>query len=290
LQKAYRDALDDTGASYLGARPPALWREISARTLHSWIDERFATQGVETAEIALDLVAFRRLVRAALDASDKVTTLYNHKVESVVRTSAGFRVRGVQADGEPWTREAEIVVNCLWDGRLELDQQVGLLPRHKWVYRLKYRLLGELSRSLSGLPSFTMVLGPYGDIVVHPSAPAYLSWYPACMQGWSTALAPPPSWDSACNGQVDRKLMRPIVQEALAAFERIVPGILGSRIETVDAGIICSWGESDISDPASELHQRFDVGLHAHDGYYSIDTGKLTCAPLFARQLLDAIR
>ena len=76
-----------------------------------------------------------------------------------MRTSAGFRLDGVQPDGCAWTREAEIVVNCLWEGRLALDHQLGVIPRRKWVYRLKYRLLGELSRNLIGLPSFTMVLG-----------------------------------------------------------------------------------------------------------------------------------
>jgi hypothetical protein len=141
-------------------------------------------------------------MRSALDASDKVEKLYNHKAASVVRTSAGFRVSGVRSDGSAWTREAGLVVNCLWEGRLELDRQMGVIPQRNWVYRLKYRLLGELSRNLVGLPSFTMVLGPYGDIVAYPSTRTYISWYRACMQGWSTTLTPPPSWEGACNGSI----------------------------------------------------------------------------------------
>jgi hypothetical protein len=289
LQTTYEAAVDNEGSDYFGTRPNSLWQEIPTSTL-PWIKEKFAAKAAETAEVALDLVAFRRLMRSALDQSRKVEKLYNHTVESIVRTSAGFRVEGVQADGSGWTREAGIVVNCLWEGRLALDHQMGLIPRRKWVYRLKYRLLGELSRNLVGLPSFTMVLGPYGDIVVYPSALAYMSWYPACMRGWCTTLTPPPAWESVCNGEADSKLTLPIAQEALAAFDCIVPGILSSKIEAVDAGIICSWGESDISDPESELHERFEVGVQSYDGYYSIDTGKFTCAPFFAQQFLNAIR
>jgi hypothetical protein len=140
------------------------------------------------------------------------------------------------------------------------------------------------------LPSFTMVLGPYGDIVAYPSTRAYISWYRACMQGWSTTLTPPPSWEGPCNGQVNSEVTRPIVREALAAFDRIVPGLLSCNIDAVDAGIICSWGKSDITDPESELHERFDVGVRSYDGYYSIDTGKFTCAPFFAQQFLSMIR
>lgn len=289
LQKTYREVLETEASTYLGSQPSALWREIPMRTVHSWFDKKFVEQGVETVEVALDLVAFRGILRAALNRSEKIKRLYGHTVKSIMRTPHGFRVEGARADGSGWTRKAGIVVNCLWEGRLRLDRQMGVIPQRRWVYRLKYRVLGELPVNLARLPSLTMVLGSYGDIVVYPSARTYLSWYPACMKGWCTDLTPPRSWESVCAGQVESELATAVAHEALTAFNDIVPGILGSRITVVDAGIICSWGDSDISDPESELHERFDVGVQAYDGYYSIDTGKLTCAPLFARQFLERI-
>jgi hypothetical protein len=290
LQKTYQEILDNEGASYLGNRPSTLWRELPTSSLRSWIDQKFSTRGVETVELALDLVAFRRLVRSALECSGRVEKLYSHRVESVVRTPLGFRVEGVDIDGSVWTREVGAVVNCLWEGRLALDQQMGVVPPRRWVYRLKYRLLGELPYNLGHWPSFTVVLGSYGDIVVYPSARAYISWYPACMRGWCTTLTPPRAWEDVCNGQVERDAAAAIAREALTAFDGVVPGVLRSKIDGVDAGIICAWGESDIGDPESELHQRFEVGVQSYDGYYSIDTGKLTCAPFFAQQLLEKIR
>ena len=82
-----------------------------------------------------------------------------------------------------------------------------------------------------------------------------------------------------------------MVRETLSALDRIVPGVAASRIDQVDAGVIFSWGKShvDVDDPGSELHERHAIGVHAHDGYFSIDTGKFTCAPLFASRLLDAL-
>jgi hypothetical protein len=53
--------------------------------------------------------------------------------------------------------------------------------------------------------------------------------------------------------------------------------------------VIVCWGATDIDDPSSELHRRRDIGVHDHDGYFSIDTGKLTCAPLFATELADRV-
>jgi glycine/D-amino acid oxidase-like deaminating enzyme len=290
LQKTYREMRDTEGSNYLGNQLSTLWQEAPLNTSPPWVNEKFVVKSVETVEAALDAGAFRRILRAALDRSDKVEQLYSHKVESAVRTSNGFRVTGTHTDGSEWTREAGIVVNCLWEGRLELDQQMGVLPQRKWVYRLKYRLLGELPQSLVHVPSLTMVLGPYGDIVIYPSAKTYISWYPACMRGWCSELTPPQAWESACAGQAESKLAAAITQEALTALDNVVPGILRSKVDVVDACIIFSWGESDISDPQSELHERFDIGVQSYDGYYSIDTGKFTCAPLFAQQFLNRIR
>jgi len=188
-----------------------------------------------------------------------------------------------------WRRDADLVVNCTWDGRLALDRELGIVPRRKWVYRLKYRLLGELPAALADLPSLSIVLGPYGDVVVYPKNRIYVSWYPVCLRGWSTDLSPPSAWDVACDGRDDAATADEIRTAALAGIARLVPGLDESRIDTVDAGVIFSWGETDITDPDSVLHTRSDVGVAAHDGYFSIDPGKLTCAPMFAEELAATI-
>ena len=80
LQTTYETAVDNEGSDYFGTRPNSLWQEIPTSTL-PWIEEKFVAKAIETAEVALDLVAFRRLMRSALDQSRKVQKLYNHTVE-----------------------------------------------------------------------------------------------------------------------------------------------------------------------------------------------------------------
>jgi hypothetical protein len=63
---------------------------------------------------------------------------------------------------------------------------------------------------------------------------------------------------------------------------------------TVKGGVIVAWGESDIYDPASELHRRFEIGVTSTGRFHSVDPGKLTMAPYFAdicagRILEDAV-
>ena len=285
LQKQYVCSLDEPGTNYLGERPGELWREVSATSFAGVINQDFAAKFVQTVEVALHVDTLRQLMRSALHSWHEIEKLYEHTVESVVRTPTGFRVEGSGID-ESWRREAGIVVNCLWDGRLKLDEEIGLAPGREWVYRLKYRLLGELPQQLAALPSLSVVLGPFGDVVVNQSNQTIFSWYPTCMRGWSTDVVPPHSWETACDGRADGRVTKGIARDTLQRLDEIIPGIGHSRIDDVDAGIIFSWGRSDIDDPNSELHKRHDVGPQSYDGYFSVDTGKLTCAPLFAGQLL----
>ena len=55
----------------------------------------------------------------------------------------------------------------------------------------------------------------------------------------------------------------------------------------ISGGVIFAWGDRDIDDPSSELHQRYDIGPKSWGRYHSVDTGKLTMAPLFGKQVAD---
>jgi hypothetical protein len=170
-----------------------------------------------------------------------------------------------------------------------IDGSVGITPPRPWVHRLKYRVLVRLPEPLRHRDSATVVLGPYGDVVIHPDGTGYVSWYPRCMVGWSDAQAPPPAWDDACCGRADEAIAAEIARETLADADAWFPGIGAATVITVDAGVIFAWGESDIDDPDSALHRRDLSGVDSVDGYHSIDTGKLTTAPRFATMVADRV-
>jgi hypothetical protein len=53
--------------------------------------------------------------------------------------------------------------------------------------------------------------------------------------------------------------------------------------------VIFAWGSTDIDDPSSELHRRDVIGVGSHDGYHTVNTGKLTTAPVIALDVADAV-
>jgi glycine/D-amino acid oxidase-like deaminating enzyme len=289
LASTYRERHQEDAASYFGTRPSQLWScATKADPLMRLVGER-VSHAAHTAELALDMPAFRRLLSARLRGTAGLRCLFNHDVKDVERVSGGFRVSGIAPGGTSWTHEAAAVVNCLWEGRLAIDRQLGLLPARPWVHRLKCRMLGQLPERLADLPSLTLMCGRFGDVVNFGGGRVYLSWYPTCLRGWSTDVEVPAAWDSMSRGDPAPVEAEEIITRSLEAFDTVIPGLADSRIDSVAAGVIFSWGKTDIDDPASELHRRDDIGPAAFDGYITVNTGKLTTAPLFAQRIVQLL-
>ena len=279
------ERLREPGANYLGRRPAQAWRPMDRVRDLPRLSRAYAEPLAQTVEVALDRSGFIDWLAARLRGRAGLTERYGHRVEGVTRTSCGFRVHGCRRDDTSWDTEGDIVVNCLWEGRLAVDRTMGITPKREWVHRLKYSVFVRLPPDLLGLPPMTFVIGPYGDVVTLPSGLTYLSYYPLSIQGWTSAVEPPRAWEAPCDGKPDPAFAEELAARLIEKLDVAIPGLRASTLAHVDAGAIFTWGRTDIDDPTSELHDRFDVGVEAYDGYFSIDTGKFTTAPLFADAL-----
>lgn len=289
LEKSYLQQLAP-GDHYLGQRLE--WLSRPMKQVPGFFTPGSATAAWQTNEQSIHLPGFNEWVLKSIRSESRIQFLPFHQVMAVQNTAQGLRVECLH-EGQTKRFEAELVVNCLWENRLHIDETMGLKVNHSWLYRLKHRVMARLPLSLQQLPSTTFVLGPYGDLVNYGShRSAYLSWYPAGMRDWSTELQPPEAWNAICDGipygPEAEKILSDKIIHGLAA---LVPGMEKVRVQTLDAGIIYTRGNTDITDPVSELHKRFEVGIcQQQDGYFSIDTGKLTSAPLHTLQLMEAIQ
>ncbi|UCF38492.1 MAG: FAD-dependent oxidoreductase [Acidobacteriota bacterium] len=290
IQQAFSERKRDRRLHYLGLRPKELWTHQPGELPNQILRNGDVVEAIPTAEVAINLIALREVLRRSLHRCPSISTFYRHTVDSVRRTAGGFEVATHTADGKESRLGASLVVNCLWTDRLRVDREFGIETDRRRVYRLKYGLWADLPAELNDLPSLTFVLGPFGDIVNDGLGKAYMSWYPSCMRGWSTDLSPPSEWEVAHSGVVPGQIASEIEQLSLEAFDALVPGLRQCRVRKLSGGTIFCWGRTDIEDPKSELHERHAAGISAHDGYYSIDTGKYTCAPLFAHRLAQELK
>jgi FAD dependent oxidoreductase len=282
LQGEY-ERIKDSSLHYLGNRPDALFTNKHLEIPE--LNRDIVKMCVPTEELAVNLGALRELLITEMKARNNIVFLGNYCIEEIQRTSYGYRLTGKKEQEEKWSLDTGRLINCLWERRLYFDRQLGFHTNRKWVYRLKYRILGVPVDHIAALDSFTCVLGAFGDLVNYDNHHSYLSWYPECMRGWSSELTTPESWEDACNGKMLLEEKEDWVDRALAGLDCIFPGLKNFDIRQLDGGIIFSWGDTDIDDIGSELHNRFEIGVNHVDGYYSVDTGKYTSAPYFAGKL-----
>ena len=273
---------------YLGDRPKQLFHPCALSNLKPLLKIDGLAAAFRTEERAIDTDELAQALRAAVRDATEIRLLARRKVESVTRHCERFHIEGSGPEGR-WQLDAAQVVNATWENRLAIDETVGLRHEPGWVHRLKYRVIARVPERLRQGPSVTMVLGPYGDVVIRPDGTAYLSWYPVGMRGWTHELAPPASWAGPCRGELADDDRRSVADGVLGAIDEWYPGIGASQPLLVDAGVIVAYGRTDVGDTASRLHDRSRIGVTSKDGYHSVDPGKLTTAPLFAKLAADRV-
>jgi hypothetical protein len=243
---------------------------------------------LSTTERSINTQELARAVARRVAADAKVCFLPNSEVTRVRRNGGGLAV-DVEGRGAPASQAYDHVVNCLWDGRLAVDRSLGLVDARPWLFRLKYGVRLRLKHGTAAMPTVTIVLGRFGDVVRIDEEEVYLSWYPACLAGMSNDIVPPP-WPRRPTGDAARR----VVAETLAGLGELMPPLRALTDDmiadaTVAGGIIAAAGETDIDDPDSRLHMRVDIGVRSVDGYHSINTGKYTLAPMYALEAADRI-
>jgi len=293
LQQHYADccarvaALQESdGLAYLGSREPPSFRELGPTEIEAVLDPSHFATVFWTSELAVDpRVIATRLRSAVLDAPS-ITFRGHSRVCGLRRDSRGqFHV--TLDDG---TEEGpyDQVVNALWSGRLAIDRMMGLEPSRRWIHRHKFGSRIAMSLAPGQLPSVTMVLGPFGDIVNFGANGMYLSWYPTGMVETSFDLEPARGWTD-----LDPAARLGVFRRSLAEWVRYCPmlGDLTFDDEDIDpaSGVIFAWGSTDIDDPDSELHERCTIGVRSVDGYHSVNTGKYTTMPYLALKTAERV-
>jgi len=242
--------------------------------------------GFRTVERAVNPLLLAAALRRRIDADPAIAVRLREAVVAVEQDGA---TPAVVSDGPDGRRRESFdhVVNCLWDGRLAIEEGRGSLPARPWLHRFKYGVRFPLPSA--GLPSMTIVLGPFGDTVAYSDGTAFLSWYPAGLRAISGKVRPPQLPTTP-----DAALATEIAEASIAGLAAVLPGLpalvaAGGDGTTVMGGVIIAWGQTDIDDPRSLLHRRYEIGITSDGRYHSIDPGKLTMAPYFAAACAERI-
>lgn len=287
-ERMFGEIAGATKSRYLGVDTSMSTQRLSRTELERLVDSRYFVAMFRTTERAVDPRTLAPLLRGAALADSRINFVGRSRITAVERTADGAFSVGFIRDGAQHIERYDQVVNCLWHGRLTIDQTAGLTPELRWMNR--YKFANRVSRPLAdgALPSVTCVLGPFGDIVNYGPKGLFLSWYPEGMIGTSYDLEPP-DWHRLLTAERRRE----VFQRSHAEWLKRCPDLSRYAFakDEVDpgGGVIFAWGDSDVDDPGSKLHDRYDVGVYSDGNYHTVNTGKYTLSLLMGKRAAERV-
>jgi hypothetical protein len=287
-KQLFAEAQAAHGGTYLGLDRSIAVDELDRTELGRLVSPEHFIALFRTSERAVDPRGVAVRLRAAALEHPRIQFVGQARVTAVSRPAQGGLAVTFRRDGHVQTERYDQVANTLWHGRLEIDGIMGLRPPHPWMYRYKFANRVFVPLAADAIPSVTCVLGPFGDIVNYRDQGLFLSWYPTGMIATSTALRPP-DWD----GEIPLERRHDVFKRSHAAWLDRCPLLHSVRFDEKDVdpagGVIFAWGETDVDDENSQLHERFNVGVHSVDGYHSVNTGKYTLSPFMGFKTAERI-
>lgn len=261
--------------------------KLSARELGQLTDSPELQSGIRVPEhsVATTWVADRFI--DALVAQPQIELRLNTRVEAVAPLSANdlhstWCVQTETGVSDPY----DFVVNALWEGRLAVDRSAGLTIGSGWSNRYRMSVFLRTAYDVDA-PSAVIATGPFGDIKNYNNRDFYLSWYPAGLLVESSELlaSPPPEMSAA----LEHEIASSIISELSNFFPAV--GDLKAAVANMElrGGWVFAVGRGQLSDPKSTLHCRDDFGIRRAGCYFSVDTGKYSCAPWLASRVAGAI-
>ncbi|KAI8462217.1 MAG: hypothetical protein J3K34DRAFT_450100 [Monoraphidium minutum] len=282
----------DLALTYLGERPKRLFKRAA---VPREVNQSYFAAAYDTEEYAIHQSLFHRIIRNALE-QHSVKFIFNTTVTGVRRLlnspTGRFSISKIGGD-----HIVDIVANCLWDGRMAIDAQLGVPPWSGNNVRLKLGIKTGYTLQLANMMSTTIVNGPFGDFVNFDNQRRmYFSWYPVSMQGMVVNMknnALPPDWQHYMAGAIPTNFSTKLIKLHEDQFARIFTvGKIQFQSPKLVAGVIVGNGDKDVQHLDSGLHKRADAPIMHQDGYFSISTQKFTSAPYNAyllQRMLSAL-
>ncbi len=307
VQRSIAEQLPNSGEKYLGLAANRSFEPNTSRQHAALFNPDRTLGSFRTVEQSVSTEAVAELLCQAVARTPGIRFVSKTAVESVTIVSTEQVTVSATKEGQRTDRNYPVVINCLWEDRLRIDQTAGILDAGQWIYRFKATVRANRPSLVSDyIPSATGILGSYGDVVNHGNGDYYLSWYPVCKVAQSvggdgrdlnTAMhrggiermrrALDGNWPWLA-GHVaafaHRRFVRRVIEELAAYIPSVHELLKTGGNNRVGGGVIVARGASDIDDRNSGLHARSQIGPAAHGAYFSVDTGKYCMGPLFARQ------
>ncbi|UAW64026.1 FAD-binding oxidoreductase [Mycoavidus sp. HKI] len=247
-----------------------------------------------TLEHFVDLPALSAKVMSAAQSHPNISILTNHEaLEGYPITANGkeaVRLRVRVGDGSIRNFSANCVLNASWASRRKLDASMA---RHLKVdepssvtYRLRVISRVQLAGDLITLPSLITVHGPLFSFTNCGDGTALMMYEPVSNATSENSI--PKEWLPMISGKLPKSEQADLAQLISHGVSQFMPALKGVKPISIAAGVVYHTGNADMYDLNSTVHHRLGTGIKAiADNWISLDSGKLSWIPRYARQVVE---
>ncbi len=248
-----------------------------------------------TLEHFVDLPRLRAKVIGITQSHPNISVLTNHEViegcPTIENGNEAVVLHVRVGDGSIRKIRANHVLNASWASRRKLDvsiaRHLGLDELESATYRLRYISTVNLTGELATLPSLITVHGPFFSFTNCRDGTGMMMYEPVSTANSVNTI--PKEWMPAISGNLPQSEQAHLAKLISDGISQFMPPLKDVETINIAAGIVYHAGDcADIYDPKSVVHHRLGTGVKAiADNWLSIDSGKLSWIPKYARQVVE---
>lgn len=255
------------------------------------IDKNKVILGIETHESIINWPILANQIKQELSLYKNIHILTNHRVLSLSRQNNVYKILVKVDESYDLEDVFDIIINSSCDYRISLDHKFGFKEQKDWVNRLKFLVQIKLSADMSEFHSMFFARGPFAMFTNAGEGVGYCTYGPSTNREQINAINYlPQEWENYISHGFEHDKEQEIGLEIISGVSKYIPHIKNAKLARVIAGVVQHPGYANIYDPNSDMHVRNKTGIYNYaPGYYSLDTGKLSFAPYYGKELCKII-
>lgn len=185
--------------------------------------------------------------------------------------------------------QSDYIINCSWSSLESINSMVDNTKKN-FSMRLKMIAKIKLSDNLKNMPSMCFVHGPFCEFFNLMDNTGYLSYAPCSNYLISHDNILPAQWENWISHGLDKQLQEKTYAEILMGSREFIKSIEKAELIQVETGVVYNKGSANMLDKSSDMHSRDETGYSMIvPNFYSVDTGKLVLASLYANEITQII-
>jgi hypothetical protein len=293
LKEAYRKICEQDESNQVFGDPENFFRVLDADEYPEINGKVKPVLGIETAECILDWSKIKQFMIKQISEHPRIQVHVQTKVTDITMTTESKYIVECEQSNNVITFHGNMVVNCTWHNIEVLNAKLGIqYPIGHRTQRLKAMAEIEVPNELLETQSALFSFGPHAAFTNLGNGRGFLTYEPVTNVESSKDISLSMRMEELMKRASHRQSEISSLGEAIiTGATNYLPALKNAKLLNVHFGIVRSFGNANIFERESKIHERRESGVEqCAPGYIINGSMKLTYFVLNAQEVLSLIK